>query len=78
MGTTYDDVVGLQFEGFGLEAFAAEPIVVDKCAVGTFDILDVNLESKVILVHRGRKKRQVGNYLSILFPYFGMLPAEDF
>ena len=76
MGTTYDDVIGLQFEGFGLEAFAAKPIVVDKCAVGTFDILDVNL---VTLMHWGRKKRQVGNYLSILFPYFGMLPAaKDF
>lgn len=77
METTYDDVFGLQFERLGFQAFVTESLAVDKCTIGTFDILDINLEKRVIPVGRGRKKKQVGNYLSVLFPYFGMLPAEN-
>ena len=76
METTYDDVVGLQFERFGFQAFTAKPLAIYECTVGTFDVLDVNLESGIILVFPSEKR--VGNYLSVLFPYFGMLPAEDF
>ena len=50
METTYDDVVGLEFERLRFQTFTAEPLAVDKCSIRTFDILDVNLESKVILV----------------------------
>ena len=77
MGATYDDVVGLQFEGFGFKTFTTEPLAVDECTIGTFDILDINLESGVMLVFP-REKQRVGNYLSVLFPYFGMLSAENF
>ena len=76
MEATYDDVVGLQFERLGFQTFIAQPLAIDKCTIGTFDVLDVNLESKVTLVYP--KEKRVGNYLSVLFPYFGMLPAEDF
>ena len=48
--TTHDDVFRLQFKRFGFEAFTTEPLAVNECAVGTFDILDVDLESNVILV----------------------------
>jgi hypothetical protein len=48
--TTYDDVVGLQFEWFRFETFGAEPLAVNECTIGTFDILDINLGRKVILV----------------------------
>jgi len=73
---TYDDVVGLQFEGFGFQTFTTKPLAVDERTIGTFDILDINLESKVTLVHP--REKRVGNYLSVLFPYFGMLSAENF
>jgi len=42
-----------------------------------FDIFDVNLESGVILVFP-REEQQIGNYPSVLFPYFGMSSAENF
>jgi hypothetical protein len=75
--TTYDDVFGLQFERVGFQPFVTEPLAVNKCTVGTFDVLNIDLEKGVILVCQGRKMKQVGNYLSVLFPYFGMLPAEN-
>ena len=77
MGATYDDVVRLQFEGFGFKTFTTKPLAVDECTIGTFDVLDVNLENGVILMSP-REKQQVGNYLCVLFPYFGMLSAENF
>ena len=57
MGTTYDDVVGLEFEGLGFQTFIAEPLAVDKCTIVTLGILDVNLESKVILVQPSEKTK---------------------
>jgi len=54
---TYDDIVGLEFEGLGFQAFTTEPLAVDECAIRTFDILDVNLESKVILVYPNEKTK---------------------
>jgi len=74
--TTYDDVVGLQFEWFGFQAFTTEPLAIYECTVGTFDVLDVNLENGIILVFPSEKR--FDNYLSVLFPCFGVLPAEDF
>ena len=56
MEATYDDVVGLQFEGFGFQTFTTKPLAVDECTIRTFDILDVNLESKVILVYPSEKR----------------------
>ena len=73
---TYNDVIRLQFKRFGFQTFATQPLAVDKCTIGTSDVLNVNLESKVTLVYL--REKRVGNYLSVLFPYFGMLPAEIF
>ena len=43
MEMTYDYIIGLQFERFGLQTLIAKPLVVDECTVRTFEISDVNL-----------------------------------
>ena len=73
---TYDDVIRLQFKRLRFQTFTAWPLIVDKCTIGTSDVLDVILESGITLMCP--RERKVRTYLSVLFPYFGMLPAEDF
>lgn len=43
---TYDDVVRLELERVGLEAFRAESLAVDEGAVGAFHVFDVNLRAR--------------------------------
>jgi hypothetical protein len=55
---------------------STSPLMV-VCVVRSLDVLDINLKNEVRIMHM-RKKHQVGDHLSALFPYFRMLPAEDF
>jgi hypothetical protein len=50
VGTTYDNVVGLQLERFRFQAFTTKPLAVDEGTIGAFDIFDVNLVDEVILM----------------------------
>jgi len=51
-----DDVAGLQFEEFGFQIPTAKPLAVGECTTGTPDVLDVNLESKVIFMYPSEKR----------------------
>ena len=60
METTYDDIVRLQFEWFGFQTFTTKPLAIYKYTIGTFDVLDINLGSKVILAYPNEKSEESG------------------